>query len=194
MTSLCDLGLLSFGTTIQMAGVVFQGAGRTLVAFFPDDADDLEVPLERLNLSQDDWVSVIRQTDLLETEILSQAADGSLVKVVMRKSQRQIEQGISWQVFKRDGYSCRYCGKDDVPLTVDHLICWESGGPSIPSNLVAACRRCNKNRGNLAYADWLSHPYYKKVSGNLSPSQREANAQLLHTLAAIPLSLHKKSR
>jgi hypothetical protein len=194
MVKLSELNLLSFGHTIQMAGAIFQGEGQTFLAFFPEDADNQDHVLNRLELSLDDWNAIIRQTDLLETEILARAADGTLTKVVIRKSQRQIEQGVSWKVFKRDGYSCRYCGKDDIPLTVDHLVCWEAGGPSIVENLVSACRKCNKTRGDLSYADWLNHPYYRKVASGLSASEREANIQLLQTLGSIPLNVHKRSR
>lgn len=194
MTKLSDLDILSFGKTIQIAGVLFQGEGKLFLTPFPEDSETEASALERLDLSLEDWNTVLRQTDLLETEILARAADGALTKTVIRKSQRQIEQGVSWQVFKRDSYSCRYCGKDDVPLTVDHLVCWESGGPSIPENLVAACRRCNKTRGDLSYEAWLEHPYYKKVSSGLSDLTREANIQLLGTLRQIPLNVHKRSR
>ena len=193
MKKLSELNLLSFGNTIQLSGAVFQGEGKTLFALFPGEQDSRNV-LDCLQMTLEDWQSVLRQTDLMETEVLAQASDGTLAKVILRKSQRQIEQGVSWRVFKRDGYACRYCGKDDVPLTVDHLVCWEAGGPSIEANLVSSCRKCNKTRGDLIYADWLSHPYYKKVSSGLNLSTREANMQLLETLDAIPRNIHKRSR
>ena len=194
MVKLSELNLLSFGHTIQMAGAIFQGEGQTFLAFFPEDADNQDHVLERLDLSLDDWNAIIRQTDLLETEILARATDGTLTKVVIRKSQRQIEQGVSWKVFKRDGYSCRYCGKDDIPLTVDHLVCWEAGGPSIVENLVSSCRRCNKTRGSIEYSLWLEHPHYKKVSQELTPDIRDLNASLVVSLGSIPLRTSSRSR
>lgn len=194
MIKLSDLNLLSFGNTIQIAGAIFQGEGKTFLAFFPEDANNQDHVLDRLELDLEDWNTLLRQIDLLETEILAKAANGTLTKVVIRKSQRQIEQGVSWKVFKRDGYSCRYCGRDDIPLTVDHLVCWESGGPNIVENLVSSCRKCNKTRGDLSYADWLNHSYYRKVASGLNPAEREANIQLLQTLDSIPLNVHKRSR
>ena len=59
----------------------------------------------------EDWKKVLRQTDLLETEVLALSEDGKLTKAILRKSQRQIEARISWNVFRRDGYRCRYCGR-----------------------------------------------------------------------------------
>jgi len=207
MATLSDLNILSIGNTIQMAGAVYVGDGKVYLAMFPDEAGDVsrgalfqsqgqgpDLPIEALTMTQDDWVKFIRQTDLLETEALARQADGTIQKAILRKSQRQIEQGVSWRVFKRDGYKCRYCGNDDTPLTVDHLVCWEAGGPSIVENLVAACRKCNKTRGDLTYEAWLQHQYYRKVSQNLDDAGRKANVALVETLANIPLHTHKKSR
>ncbi len=194
MVKLSELNLLSFGNTIQIAGAIFQGEGKTFLAFFPEDANNQDHVLDRLELDLEDWNTLLRQTDLLETEILAKAADGTLTKVVIRKSQRQIEQGVSWKVFKRDNYSCRYCGKNDVPLTVDHLVCWEAGGPSIEPNLVSVDKSCNRKRGNLPFDQWLDHPYYKRVSLALTEEQRLANQMLLTTLNVIPRVQHIRSR
>ena len=189
---LSDLNLLQFGHNINMAGVIYQDGERSYVLMFPEDKNNL--PMETLELTREEWETVIRQTDLLETEVLANSSDGTLAKVVIRKSTRSIEQNVSWNVYQRDGYSCRYCGITGVPLTVDHLVLWEEGGPSIVANLVAADRGCNRRRGNLPYDQWLEHPYYKKVSKNLTEAQRQANRELAGTLTAIPRRLHIRSR
>jgi 5-methylcytosine-specific restriction endonuclease McrA len=126
--------------------------------------------------------------------VLSQASDGKLAKIVIRKSTRQIEQGVSWAVFRRDKYKCRYCGKDDVPLTVDHLVLWEDGGPSIEENLVACCRKCNKTRGSMQYEKWLSSDYMKKLGENLTEDEKWANVLLVSTLHKIPRRYHTRGR
>lgn len=50
-----------------------------------------------------------------------------------------------FEVLKRDGYKCRYCGRKapDVVLHVDHVLAVSNGGTDCPSNLVAACLECN---------------------------------------------------
>lgn len=207
-----DLNLLDIGNTIQMVGAVYSGGGRLLVCFFPEDrgviAPELPIPVQFvptdpndsesavhvLDMDQEDWKAFLRQTDLLETEVLSNASDGTLAKAVMRKSARQIEQGTSWNVFRRDGYRCRYCANDKVPLTVDHVVLWEAGGPSIEANLVSACRKCNKVRGNTEYADWLRHPYYLKAAEKLDATVRQMNEDLVKTLDKIPRVVHIKTR
>lgn len=209
-----DLNLLAIGNTIQLAGVIWSGEDGVYLCMLPGDHGQLasyegaplengyfqdvdggeQARLEVLNLTHKEWGQFIRQSDTMETEVLAQASDGTLAKVILRKSQRQIEAAVQWRVWRRDGCACRYCGRNDTPLTVDHLVCWEEGGPSIEANLVAADKSCNKRRGNLPYAQWLEHPYYKKVSAALTEEQRAANRKLIETLDAIPRMLHIRSR
>jgi len=187
-----EVDLLKFGHTIQMAGAVYVGEGKVFVTLFPDEVGTTGgLPVEHLDMNLDDWTRFLQQTDLLETEILTKSSDGKLAKAIVRKSQRQISQGVSWAVYKRDGYKCRYCAADDVPLTVDHLVLWEEAGPSTVPNLVAACRRCNKARGNTQYAEWLDHPHYKRASRSLDAATRQANQALVSTLDAIPRLKHQ---
>jgi len=59
---------------------------------------------------------------------------------------KQSSRGTEWnrlrlQILERDHNQCAYCGAEAD--TVDHIIAKNNGGEDIPSNLVAACRRCN---------------------------------------------------
>jgi len=49
-------------------------------------------------------------------------------------------------VFRRDGYSCRYCGSTDY-LSIDHVVPRHQGGSDDEPNLVVACRSCNSRKG-----------------------------------------------
>ena len=51
-------------------------------------------------------------------------------------------------VFKRDGYSCQYCGTSK-DLTIDHIIPRSKRGRSTWKNLVTACKRCNSKKGDF---------------------------------------------
>jgi 5-methylcytosine-specific restriction endonuclease McrA len=51
-------------------------------------------------------------------------------------------------VIKRDHFRCQYCGKRNVPLTVDHIIPKHYGGKHTWENLICACVRCNNKKGN----------------------------------------------
>ncbi|MGM1059905.1 HNH endonuclease [Saccharothrix sp. Mg75] len=59
----------------------------------------------------------------------------------------------------RDGPDCTWCRRaftGHVTPTTDHLVPKVKGGPSWLENEVAACRRCNRERGHLSPVDWLA--------------------------------------
>lgn len=51
------------------------------------------------------------------------------------------------EVFRRDDYTCQYCGKQTAKLTLDHVIPRHLGGTHTWENLVAACPPCNHRKG-----------------------------------------------
>ena len=50
-------------------------------------------------------------------------------------------------IYKRDGYSCAYCGAKER-LTIDHIHPTSRGGEDTWENLVTACCKCNSMKGN----------------------------------------------
>jgi hypothetical protein len=62
-------------------------------------------------------------------------------------------------ILERDGPHCVWCRRPiDVGLveaTTEHLVPRVKGGPSWIENEVAACRRCNGQRGHLTPAEWI---------------------------------------
>ena len=194
-----DINLYDIGNTIQLSGGIWSGNdGKVYFLPFHNEIDDLWKAYRDnwhfVKMTLDDWKKFIRQTDVMETQILAKDNEGKIVKAVLRKTQRQIEQGLQWRVFKRDGYKCRYCGIDGVPMTVDHLILWEDGGPTIEENLVTACRKCNKLRGSKEYDYWLNGYDYQELSKNLTVEVQAQNAELVRKIKDIPRQYHIKSR
>lgn len=51
------------------------------------------------------------------------------------------------EIFRRDNYTCQYCGKHSMSLTIDHVIPKHKGGAHIWTNVVAACAGCNHRKG-----------------------------------------------
>ena len=56
-----------------------------------------------------------------------------------------------FEVLKRDGFRCRYCGITAVAvaLHVDHVVAVASGGTDDPINLVTACASCNLGKSDV---------------------------------------------
>ncbi|MBZ0198395.1 MAG: HNH endonuclease [Ignavibacteriaceae bacterium] len=51
-------------------------------------------------------------------------------------------------ILRRDAYKCAYCGRSDLPLTIDHVIPRARGGTDTWENLVTACTVCNNRKGD----------------------------------------------
>ena len=51
-------------------------------------------------------------------------------------------------ILRRDSYKCAYCGRADLPLTVDHVFPRARGGDDTWENLVTACTICNNRKGD----------------------------------------------
>lgn len=62
-------------------------------------------------------------------------------------------------ILVRDGAQCVWCGRAldgaMIPATTEHVVPRIKGGPSWIENEVAACQRCNGERGHLTPAEWL---------------------------------------
>lgn len=57
-------------------------------------------------------------------------------------------------VIQRDGYSCSYCGKETMQITVDHIVPLYLGGSSDLKNLTVACHSCNSSKGRKTVEEW----------------------------------------
>ena len=192
---LSELNLLDIGHTIQISGMLLQNYKDdiSIVAIFPEENLSDSGVLETLHMNVDEWKEFIKQSDIQETEVLTNDKNG-LKKIILRKTARSIDSNISWRVFKRDGYKCRYCGRDDVPLTVDHVMLWKNGGPSIEENLVSSCRKCNKVRGDIEYDEWIESDKYKDISIALDEANILLNKMLVTTYKTIKPQIHIPNR
>jgi hypothetical protein len=58
---------------------------------------------------------------------------------------------IRFEVFKRDGFRCGYCGKTppEVVLEVDHIEPISKGGSDSIDNLLTACFDCNRGKRDI---------------------------------------------
>lgn len=59
-----------------------------------------------------------------------------------------ITKKIRFEVFKRDGFKCAYCGKTppSVVLEIDHIDPKSKGGKDDINNLITACFDCNRGK------------------------------------------------
>ncbi len=175
MKKFSEIDVLALGNTSMIAGVVFSGTPSAI--FWLPNEELTQGAIDSILMTDDDWKKLLDQTDNTYAETMV-----GNVKAIVRKCLRVIDQNISWQVYERDGYTCRYCGRTGIPLTVDHIDLWEVGGATVAENLISACKRCNKLRGNMTYRDWLNSQQYKLVSSALLEVPFLKNKEVLTTL------------
>jgi hypothetical protein len=61
----------------------------------------------------------------------------------------QLSKKARFEVFKRDGFTCVYCGahpSETVTLEIDHIHPVSEGGTNDADNLVTACFDCNRGK------------------------------------------------
>ena len=72
------------------------------------------------------------------------------------------------RVFMRDGRVCRYCGSDEEPLHIDHIIPRKRGGTHDLDNLQVLCKACNLRKSSKEEGVFLAQtatpPVFKGIS------------------------------
>lgn len=63
----------------------------------------------------------------------------------LRRGRRSMSPRLRFEIQKRDGFRCRYCGAtpETTALHVDHVVPVAAGGTNDPRNLLTACAGCN---------------------------------------------------
>ena len=71
----------------------------------------------------------------------------------MVTKRKPISPKIRFEVFKRDHFTCRYCGRTtpQVILEIDHIVPVAEGGTDDTENLVTACYECNRGKGAIPF-------------------------------------------
>lgn len=67
------------------------------------------------------------------------------------KKRKPLPKKLRFEVFKRDGFSCQYCGSNPpkVVLECDHIKPVSKGGENEIDNLITACFDCNRGKSNV---------------------------------------------
>lgn len=72
------------------------------------------------------------------------------------ESERQpIQKSIRFEVFKRDKFTCQYCGSKapDIIIHIDHITPVSKGGTNDLLNLITSCADCNLGKSDRTLAD-----------------------------------------
>lgn len=94
------------------------------------------------------WVP-LKAPELLEAWLTSQAVGQPKGDTRRGARTRTIGYALRFQVLRRDGFTCGYCGRKppEVKLHIDHLQPWSCGGLNVLENLRTSCEACNLGKG-----------------------------------------------
>lgn len=94
---------------------------------------------------------------------------------------KPIGKQLRFEVFKRDGFKCQYCGcsAPDVILHVDHIDPVSKGGDNDIMNLITSCQACNLGKSDRTLDDKSSVEKQRKQLQELN-ERREQLEMMLH--------------
>ncbi len=118
------------------------------------------------------------------------AISQELVRFDMQRMQNPEVSGAEYQqgtlagyevreyLLEKWGRKCAYCGKENVPLEIEHIHPKSLGGSNRVSNLTLACVPCNQKKGNKDVVVFLakSPDRLKKILAQAKASLRDAAA------------------
>ena len=130
-------------------------------------------------------------------------------------TRRSMSNSKRFEIFKRDGFRCLYCGGTPVQvlLRVDHVIPVAKGGTDDPSNLVTSCFDCNAGKAarplgerrfesKLGREEDKEHAQqileYLKVQREITAAKDEVVDELerrwLHEVGELPTGMRSRLR
>jgi 5-methylcytosine-specific restriction endonuclease McrA len=76
------------------------------------------------------------------------------------------------------GRKCAYCGVENVPLEIEHILARSKGGSNRVSNLCPSCHSCNQAKGNKPVEEFLKKKpeVLKRVLAHTSAPLKDATA------------------
>lgn len=93
-----------------------------------------------------------------------------------------VPQRLYNEVMMVDDFTCVYCGRRNVDMTVDHFVPRSQGGPDVLANLMTACAECNRRKWDLPAHEARMAPRYGRFS-------RAVSSRSLRVKPSAPLTL-----
>src|SRR5215469_18416368 len=91
-----------------------------------------------------------------------------------------IPQRLRFEVFKRDKFTCQYCGQQapDVILNCDHVRPLADGGDTDLLNLITSCRACNGGKGAVLLSDTVALDRQRSTLADLEERRQQIEMML----------------
>ncbi len=91
-----------------------------------------------------------------------------------------ISKKIRFEIFKRDSFTCQYCGKSapDAVLNIEHINPVAKGGNNDLLNLITACVDCNQGKKDRLLSDSTTIEKQKKQLDELNARREQLEMML----------------
>jgi len=119
------------------------------VVVWLDDERWLDTPiLPGARSRGESWVP-LKTLELRDAWLTTRTVDLPKGDTKPGKRTRTTGYALRFQVLRRDGFTCQYCGRKppEVKLHIDHLQPWSTGGLNVAENLRTSCEACNLGKG-----------------------------------------------
>lgn len=100
--------------------------------------------------------------------------------IVKAINKRYVSPKTRFEVFRRDGFRCQYCGRHggkNTQLEIDHLVPISKGGTNLFENLITACKECNIGKSKSVV---IENPVQANKIHNEIYVQRNIVFELMH--------------
>ncbi len=149
VTSTLNRPTLVLNRSWQPVGV--STVARTLIKVWNDSARIVD-PESFLQHTWEEWARLVPDEDepVIRTQWLRLKVPEVVTLTRYNRTPRNVVAFSRRNVFKRDAYTCQYCGcrPGSEELTIDHVLPKAQNGRSTWTNCVLACVACNHRKGN----------------------------------------------
>ncbi len=162
MTAVLERPTLVLNRNWQPVGVAT--VARALIKVWNDSAVIVD-PADFQTYAWEDWARLAPKNGdpLIRTQKLELRVPEVVIMTGYDKVPSYIVTFSRRNLFKRDGYTCQYCGcrPGSEELTIDHVRPRAQGGTSTWDNCVLACVRCNARKADRTPSE-ASMPLLRK--------------------------------
>lgn len=125
----------------------------------------------------------------------------------MTYKRKPISKRLRFEIFKRDRFSCQYCGLQppQTTLEIDHVIAVANGGDNSEANLLTSCIDCNRGKSDrplaespaqvdLKIADRIERSEQLKALNEFLISERKASETAATRLGVHWFDIYKRRK
>jgi len=103
-----------------------------------------------------------------------------MTRTASKPKRRGLSKKTRFEVFKRDAFTCQYCGKKspEVILHVDHINPVSKGGDNDLMNLITSCQSCNSGKSDITLSDDTAVQKQRAMLDELSERREQLKMML----------------